>query len=224
MGPDALIQRCMKLGIDWIAITDHNSMANCPAYEKVAKRYGLAYTWGVELQSSEEIHLLAYFDDREAAKDFDKELFASLLPIANDADFFGDQVVVDENENIINVVERALINSSIWSIDEAVEAVRRYNGYCIPAHIDASANSIISQLGFIANPDAYDAFGITATLDADKFVASNPAIPAKKLIRCSDAHYLSDLGSGYTRVYVKSPTMQELIFATMGYENREILI
>ena len=224
MSPSALIERCKELNIDWIAITDHNSMANCPAYQKVAIDNGIAYTWGVEIQTSEEIHLLAYFDDYQKAREFDKLLYDSLLPVQNDPEFFGDQVVIDENENIINVVEKALINSSLWSIDEAVDMVRSYSGVCIPAHIDADANSIIGQLGFIPDPDIFDAFGITASLDAERFIEAHKPLKLEQLIRSSDAHYICDLGSGYTTLFVMSPTMQELKLAVNGVENRKIIV
>ncbi len=224
MSPNALVSRCKELGLDWIAITDHNSMANCPAYELVANRHGIAYTWGVEIQTAEEIHLLAYFDDNILARVFDKLLYESLLPVSNDPDFFGDQVIIDENENIINVVDKALINSSLWGIDEVLQAVREHDGYCIPAHIDAQVNSIISQLGFIPNPAEYDAFGITARLDVDRFLNINPQLKRNSLIRSSDAHYLSDLGSGFSSFFVNEPTMKELVLAVAGENNREIKI
>lgn len=224
MSPTAVVSRSLELGLDWISITDHNSMANCPAYEMVALRNGLAFTWGVEIQTAEEIHLLAYFDDPYKASSFDKLLYESLLPIPNDAEYFGDQVIIDENENIINVVDKALINSSIWGIDEAVQIVKEHTGYCVPAHIDAQANSIIGQLGFIPDPDVFDAFGITARLDVARFVAEYPGIKRHSLLRSSDAHYLSDLGSGFTDLYINKPTMAELLLAIDGMDNREIKV
>lgn len=224
MSPIAMMKRCNELGIDWIAITDHNSMANCPAYEKIAQDNGIAFTWGVEIQSAEEIHVLAYFDNSTRAREFDKLLYNSLLPVLNDPDYFGDQVIIDENENIINVVDKALINSSIWGIDELCEVVKSHTGYCFPAHIDAQANSIISQLGFIPLPDQFSGFGITAKLDAEVFLASLPTLHKNTLIRSSDAHYLCDLGSGSTKLYVQSPCVEEIILAIKGEDGRKIEI
>ncbi len=221
MSPKALIDRCRELNINWIAITDHNSMANCPAYESMANKNGIAFSWGVEIQSSEEIHVLAYFDDDEKAREFDKLLYESLLQIPNDPDYFGDQVIIDENENIINVVERALINSSIWGIDEVLQHVHSFDGYCVPAHIDADANSIISQLGFIPNPQDYDAFGITAKLDIEGFTVSSQ-IEKNRLLRSSDAHYLNDIGSGYTELYIEKPLFSEVMLAIDGINGRRI--
>ena len=100
MSPRDLIAQVKRKGIDWMAITDHNSLANCSAYASVAAREGVHITWGVEVQTAEEIHLLIYFDSSEKRTEFGDLLYASLLPLENNPDFFGDQVIIDENENI----------------------------------------------------------------------------------------------------------------------------
>lgn len=81
MAPKAIIGRLKSLGIDWMAITDHNTLANCPAYAAVASREGVGFTWGVEVQTAEEIHLLVYFDQPDKAQAFGAELYDSLLPL-----------------------------------------------------------------------------------------------------------------------------------------------
>jgi predicted metal-dependent phosphoesterase TrpH len=98
MSPTALVEKLIELQIDWFAITDHNSMANCPAYEYAAQRANLAFTWGVEIQSAEEIHLLAYFDSPAQAQGFDAELYSSLLPLDNDTPSILGSSYHDENE------------------------------------------------------------------------------------------------------------------------------
>ncbi|HNX37651.1 MAG TPA: PHP domain-containing protein [Candidatus Cloacimonadota bacterium] len=224
MSPGAVVARAKALGLDWIAITDHNSMANCPAYGKVARDAGLAFSWGVEVQSAEEIHFLVYFDDIDAASDFDHELYNSLIPMENDVDFFGDQVVIDENEDIIRMENRALANSSLWDISELYDHAVSYGGFVMPAHVDASANSIISQLGFMPDDPVFDAYGLTARCDALKWISRQPFFAGKALIRSSDAHYLDDLGSGYSLIRVAEPTVKELRQAALGLEERRIEI
>ncbi|GAB1366289.1 PHP domain-containing protein [Candidatus Cloacimonadaceae bacterium] len=224
MAPQAVMKRLKKCGINWLAITDHNSMANCPAYEKVAKREGLSFTWGVEIQSSEEIHILAYFDDSEAAQEFAKELYDSLLPLDNDPDYFGDQVIIDENENILRVEQRALINSSQWDLSTVAERVESHGGLAVPAHIDASVNSILSQLGFIPAFPAFGLFGITAGLDVAKWTGQNQFFADKALLRASDAHYLCDLGSGFSELYLESPSVSELQKAAGQLDGRKLRI
>ena len=224
MSPRELVARVKACGIDWMAITDHNSLANCPAYAAVAAREGVNFTWGVELQTQEEIHLLAYFDDPARAREFGSVLYDSLLPIPNDPDFFGDQVIIDENENILGMEQRALSNSSQWSLNDAVEQALAFGGVCVPAHVDAEVNSILGQLGFLPQEPDFTLLGITAKLDLDKFLASQPALAGKAWLRCSDAHYLGDIGSGFSRVYLERPCAAELLKAAAGLENRKILV
>jgi len=222
MSPRELVKRVRKCGIDWMAITDHNSLANCPAYAAVAEREGVHFTWGVEMQTAEEIHILVYFDEDCAARDFGKLLYDSLLPLENDPDFFGDQVIIDENENILSMEHKALINSSVWDLNTAVERAREHGGYCVPAHIDAQANSIIGQLGFIPEKPEFDLFEITAKADPEELPARYPQLSGKAFLRSSDSHYLDDIGSCYTRLFLGEPSATELAKAAGGLEQRKI--
>lgn len=222
MSPSALVTRLKELGITWFAITDHNSMANCPAYEAVAKKHGLSFTWGVEIQTMEEVHLLAYFDSREAAVQFDEELYKSLLPIENDPEFFGDQVIIDENENILRVESRALINSSVWDVAFATEQVQNFSGLAIPAHVDAQVNSILSQLGFLPAYPVFEILGITANLDLADFTQMHPELAEKAFLRASDAHYLGDLKSSLCRLHIEEANLQELLLAARREDGRYI--
>lgn len=222
MSPSAVVTRLQELGVQWFAITDHNSMGNCPAYEVVARKAGLHFSWGVEIQTMEEIHLLAYFDDPSQAQAFDQELYRSLLPLNNDPDFFGDQVIIDENENILRVEPKALINSSVWDLTTATEQVCAFGGLAVPAHIDAEVNSIISQLGFLPPSPNFELLGITAKLNLPKYLDQHPELADKAFIRASDAHYLGDLGRGSCTMRVQEPTAQEILRAARKMDGRYI--
>ena len=224
MSPRELVARAKECGIDWIAITDHNTVANCQAYETAAKAQGVFFSWGVEVQTAEEIHLLVYFDNSGQAQEFGRRLYHSLLPLENDPAFFGDQVIIDENENILGMEQKALMNSSVWDLNTAVERARKHGGYCVPAHIDAEANSILGQLGFIpAEPD-FDLLGITANLDLDAWLQGHADLSGRAFLRASDAHYLNDVGSGVSRILVSAPTAAELASAAQGTGTRKIIV
>lgn len=223
MSPTALLERAKELGLDMIAITDHNSCKNCKAYYELGKDYQISVIPGVEIQTMEEIHVIALFPDIETAETFDKILYQALLPIENNPDYFGDQVIVDKDENIIGLEERALINSVIWDFETTVNKVKEFDSICFPAHIDAQANSVISQLGFLPAGLPIDGVGITARCDIKNFLANNSYLEGITIIRNSDAHYLNDMGSGSCFARLEDVTYAELKLAFAKEANREII-
>jgi 3',5'-nucleoside bisphosphate phosphatase len=222
MSPSALVNRAKELKLDIIAITDHNTMANCPAYKQVVEKENIKLICGVEIQTAEEIHLVALFDDDADILDFDRELYDSLLNIPNDPDYFGDQVVIDAEENIIRCEEKALINSSVWTLEEAIQKVHEYSGFCYPAHVDAHTFSVIGQLGFIPGDLKLDAIGLTAHAVLEDVIKKYPYLEKYALIRSSDAHYLADIGSGYETFWIEKPTIEEIKMACDRVGGRRI--
>ena len=224
MSPDAVMKKAREMELDIIAITDHNSLANCQTYYQVAQQYGIYLLYGLEVQSAEEIHLITLFDDLGTATAFGKIIYDSLLPVANDPEFFGDQVVIDAKDNIIRFEEKALINSSLLPLDEIVKIAKSYNSFIFPAHVDAASYSIIGQLGLIPDYLNFIACGITAKADPKSLTKKYPQLDNYTLIKNSDAHYLKDIGSGYTEFYLDSPTTEELKKACRGKFGRKVYV
>ena len=224
MSPRAVLEKACQQELDLIAITDHNTMANCPAFLEVANRYHINMLYGLEVHTAEEIHIIILFDDFEPAFAFSKIIYDALLPVANDPDFFGDQVVVDQDDNILKFEEKALINSSILPIDEIVNIANQHGAFIFPAHVDAASYSIIGQLGMIPEYLQFDACGITAKADVKKLIAQYPQLAEYTLIRNSDAHYLKDIGAGYTEFYLDAPTVAELKKACRSECGRKVFL
>ncbi len=210
MAPGALIAKAAEAGLEIIAITDHNSLKNCEAYIMVGEKAGIKVLAGVEVQTAEEIHLIGLFPSLEIGMQFDEQIYQSLLPIENNPDFFGDQVIIDSEENIIGIEDRALINSSMWSFDEAVENIRSFGGVCFPAHVDATTYSLLGQLGFVPPNLNFRTLGISAKCKTDRLFESYPFTKEYQLIRNSDSHYLNQVGIGYNYLYLDSPTFEEV--------------
>lgn len=221
MSPKAVMQAAAQKGVDLIAITDHNCMANCVAYAEVAKEYGLNYLYGIEVQTAEEIHIIALFDSWKDAEPFGDLIYQSLLPIDNNPDFFGDQVIIDKDENILGMEGRALINSSILSYEEVFEKVKEFNGFAFPAHVDAPTFSVIAQLGFMPEGGGVIAAGITAKANRENVIDRFPYLKNFALIRNSDAHYPVDIASGYTDFFLETPCLDEIIQACQHSNGRD---
>jgi len=210
MSPRRIIEKARDVGIDIIAITDHNMSENSFYAHKLCRDLQRPYVlFGMELQTEEEVHLLAIFDNYDIASLFQKTIYELLPPVQNNADFFGDQVVVDENDEIVRFEDRLLLNSAQISIATAVSWIKSHNGLAIPCHIDSPTFSIISQLGYIPEGIPFDAFEVRDITNAHTLL---PLIMQKHIpfVTFSDAHYLNDIGRRTTRLNLEEPTCKEI--------------
>lgn len=185
MTPNNIVNMALMLGLDAIALSDHNSCLNLPAIFKVAAENNLLIVPAIEVCTNEEVHLLTMFYTLEGALKFGDEIYQFLPPIQNDESIFGNQFVLDCNDNLIKSEPKLLINALTISIDKLLKIVERYGGIVIPAHVDKSSNSIISNLGFIPNDYNFTCIEVKNPPDNIKF--------SGKRITDSDAHYLENI-------------------------------
>lgn len=200
--PSQIIETAVTRGLDMVALTDHNSGRNLPAFFEVAKDRGLIPIAGMELTTVEEVHLLAYFPSLEAAIAFSDYVYENLPDFPCDPDRMGDQVVVDRNEVILDMVEKYLGSALPFSIDDLVDEVHKKGGLAVPAHIDRMMNSITYTLGFLPDLpfDAVEYYKIPSPLDHTQF----------NVISNSDAHYLDDIGKRFNLLTLASPDFEGL--------------
>jgi PHP family Zn ribbon phosphoesterase len=150
LSPLELVKIAASKGINVLALTDHNSALNCPAFAKICPRFGIIPLYGLEATTSEEIHILCLFSALDAALAFGDYAYSILMPFPNDPDTTGDQVYVDEDENIEGEVEYFLPNALDLSVDNIGAKTLEYGGIVIPAHVDRQAFSMSSQLGIVS--------------------------------------------------------------------------
>ena len=143
--------------------------------------------------------------------EFQDYLDEHLPDIKNDTSLFGFQVAVDAFDNIVYEEDKALIVGLDVDLETVAEKVISMGGVFIPAHIDKSKNSIFSQLGFIPFDLKYSALEISWRTTIEKFVEKYPKLENEKFIRCSDAHYLEDIGKVYTWLKMEKPDWQNFV-------------
>lgn len=190
--PNNIAGMATLCGLNVIALTDHNTTKNCPAFFEACKRYGLVPIPGMELTTSEDIHAVCLFPSLESAMAFGEEIESRRTLIKNRVDIFGNQFILDGEDNIIGEEEFMLPNATDVSLDEAPSLVRKYGGVCYPAHIDRQANGIISVLGTFPQTPAFKTVEIN---QKEKIVeyAETYGLQGKRIIISSDAHYLTQL-------------------------------
>jgi PHP family Zn ribbon phosphoesterase len=151
LSPGALAELAAARGIRVLALTDHNSSLNCPAFAKHCRRLGMIPLFGLEATTQEEVHILCLFNRLEAAMAFSEYAYSLLLPFPNDPEKTGDQVYVDEDDNIEGEVEYYLVNPLDLTVDTIGPKAAEYGGMVIPAHVDRPAFSMASQLGVVVD-------------------------------------------------------------------------
>jgi PHP family Zn ribbon phosphoesterase len=177
-------------GLNIVALTDHNSSKNCPAFFTHAKRYGIVPVAGMELTTAEDIHVICLFPGLDSAMRFDAIVEDRLVKVKNKAAIFGNQFILDENDEKIGEEEYLLINATTIDLEEAFSTVRSLGGVCYPAHIDRESGGLIAVLGDFPEEPSYTAFELNFKDSLDDYTARYPVIKDKNFVVSSDAHNL----------------------------------
>ena len=193
MTPANIAGMAMLNGLNIVALTDHNSARNCPAFFHHAKKYGLIPVPGMELTTAEDIHIVCLFRTLEDALSFDEFVSSRRPDYKNKPEIFGHQYLLDENDEIVGEEDTLLVNASDIYIDEAFREVKKLGGVCFPAHIDRSSNGIISVLGTFPPEPEFTAFELNKPDSMQIHLEKFPIL--KNLVHTvsSDAHRLCDI-------------------------------
>lgn len=193
MTPNNIVGMSKLLGLDVIALTDHNTSLNCEAVMKLGADNGLCVIPGMELTTVEEIHAVCLFDTLEKALSFDSYVREHQMKIKNRPDIYGRQVIMNENDEEIGEVDDLLILSTDISIMSIRDIVDSFGGVCYPAHINRDSMSILSVLGDIPPECGFATAEISSSGDIDVLKAAHPILNGMKIVRNSDAHYLENM-------------------------------
>jgi PHP family Zn ribbon phosphoesterase len=219
MTPSAIVKAAIEKGVDIVAVTDHNSAENVTAARRAAEGTRITVLAGMEIASSEEAHILALFNGVESVMRLQDVVYRNMLPGENDEKLFGEQVVVNEKDEVLDFNKRLLIGATSLSAHDIVAAIHSLDGLAIASHIDRDAFSIVSQLGFIPDDLEFDALEIS---DRKK---SGPLFIQYKtysFITSSDAHDVKDIGKKTTVFLMKEPTVEEMRLAFKNIDGRKV--
>jgi len=222
MTPSAVIRTALEKCIDIIAITDHNSAENVIAARKVAEDTHITVLAGMEITSSEEAHILALFDDNEGIRELQDIVYKNLQPGENNEKFFGDQIVVNENDEVLDFNKRLLIGATSLAAREIVNTIHSLGGLAVASHVDRDAFSIISQLGFIPEDLEFDALELSPHMEKEKAGTLLNEYKSFAWVTSSDAHDIKDVGRRTTGFLMRKPTIEEMKAALKNIDGRKV--
>ncbi len=196
MTPYNLVNMAKIMGLDAIALTDHNTCLNCEAAMKVGKEAGILVIPGMELCTDEEVHVVCLFPALDNAMAFSEYVRERIPPVENRPKIFGDQFIMDERDNVIGNENLLLTTAANVSLDKVPEIMKEFSGVAFPAHIDRSSYSVISNLGMIDEYMGFTAAEITKNADKNEYIKKYPVLEKMHILTSSDAHYLENIGEG----------------------------
>ena len=205
-------------GLDLIALTDHNTSENCPAFAKAAEFYGISALYGMELTTSEDIHVVCLFGSVEKAMEFSDYVKARHTRPENQPEIFGRQLVADEDDNIVREEKGLLIYATDIDFETAGKTVYDMGGAAFPAHIDRMANGAVAILGAVPE---YAGYRVCEVHDTDKITEMQQYVEYKDTayIADSDAHTPEAIGEAHGEIELPDgdPAVQFLAFLRDRY-------
>ena len=211
--PNNLAGMAFLNGVRIMALTDHNTSRNCPAFFAAARRYAVVPVAGMELTTAEDIHVVCLFETLEEALRFNDEVDTRRVRIRNREEIFGEQLILDDEDNVIGREEDLLINATTISLDEVPDIVHKYRGICYPAHIDRSANGAIEILDAFPHYAGFRLAELHDRANAEAYIRDY-GLEHVQLLFSSDAHYLNQLRDGAENDWIEiddKPFSEELI-------------
>ncbi len=217
MTPYNLVQLAGLLGYQAIALTDHNSCLNCPAAQDVSRETGITFLPGMELCTADEVHMVCLFPTLEQAMVFSDYVGAHSPNIKNRAEIFGEQSVVNAQDELQYLYEPLLTLASDISTAAAPDLVQIHGGVCFPAHIDRSSYSIISNLGTISQEMGFSCAELADPSRLEEMQRAHPALQHLRMLYNSDAHRLEDMRQAQHVLEVTENTPQAILDCLRSY-------
>jgi predicted metal-dependent phosphoesterase TrpH len=195
MTPNNIVNMAVLKELDCIAATDHNACGNAGVIARLGAEAGLIVVPGMEVCTSEEVHVLCLFPGMEEALAAEALVKERIPPVKNRRDIFGDQLFFDMEDNVTGAYEYLLTNATTLDIYELVRLTAEHGGVAIPAHIDRPSYSLISNLGFVPPDLDVGLVEISKAAEPEEYIAHNNKLFLKKYewLQNSDAHYLEDI-------------------------------
>ncbi|MBF0544083.1 MAG: PHP domain-containing protein [Candidatus Riflebacteria bacterium] len=214
MTPRAITKKAQEMGLDIIAICDHNSSRNSAAVIEAAKHCSILVIPGIEIETRDKIHVIGLFSDVKSALKVTEEIRIK-LPCVDEkySSHFGEQILMTADGIPCGKEDKALANSSHFDLKEVVRLIKQHDGLAIAAHVERPSFSVYSQLGDVPLDIPFDALEVSPVGNRPIGLREKFARYGFPLIGSSDSHYLSEIGRAKTRFLIEKPSFEEINLA-----------
>ncbi len=210
MTPNNIVNMAKLCGLDIIGVTDHNACGNCEVIERLGKEIGLTVLSGMELETSEEVHVVLLFPSSKQAKECEEFVKKNRFLIKNRPDIYGKQQLFNEEDEVIDEEEYLLVTATNIGIYDAVALAERFGGVAFPAHIDRPSHGLIQMLGAIDEGMNFKV--VEMSENAPKQMEEEYKEMGYKVLRNSDSHYIHTLNEQQSNfLELESLSAQEVI-------------
>lgn len=190
MTPNNVVGMAAIKGLTAIAITDHNTVGNVRAAQKVGQALGVTVIAGMEVETAEEVHVVTLFPTVEQAEAAAQIVRAALPPIANRPDLFGNQLLMDEDDHITGTEPNLLITATTLDLYQVVALAKEFGGVAVPAHLDRHSYSVLSNLGLMPEDLEVSTVELSKRVDDVATYVRNKQLERYRILQNSDAHQL----------------------------------
>lgn len=191
-------------GLELIAITDHNSLKQQFYLEEIINhdilKGKIDYVHGVELQSKEEIHILAYFLKDTNLNIVQKWIDNHMIKVNNRPEYFGNQYIFNSNDEIIDIENNLLISSLDLDVYQIIDKIHEFNGVAVLAHVMAKKYGIYEVYHDIPVDLDYDGIEVTSIKELKELKALCTHLKDNYIFFNSDAHNLESINEPINQI------------------------
>ena len=221
MTPNNIAGMAALKGLNIVALTDHNSTKNCPAFFEACKKQGIIPIAGMELSSAEDIHLVCLFEELDAAMRFGEEIKKHLMPINNRPEIFGNQYIMDGEDEIVGEEDILLISATDLPVEQAIELAKSFGAHVHPAHIDRESNGMVAILGDVPSEYGFKVFELREAQSMERLAPVVEELSRERILVCSDAHYLWDINEAQNSIMIDDEPYSSALVRKRFFEKLE---
>ncbi len=221
MLPGEVAARLSARAIRVASVVDHNSSCNAYPFSRVFARAGILFVPGIEVTTSEEVHVLCYFEAITDLWEFSRSLLISYPRIVNDPGRFGYELVCNEHDKFVGQFPFLLSMASLLSLDDLLRLVLHFKGVAVPSHIDRRYG-LLCQLGIVTEDMAFATYEVAQRINLAKVAAQLPGSP--QFILNSDAHDLGSINSARYLLEIQELTQHEVLLALQHKDGRGVFL